>query len=75
MEHYISWVQVFFHPEGSKFPIEIGKFEFKAHGESDLFSQPFGVCQTKINKSGTIHAISYCNIHGLWENKKSIIVE
>jgi superoxide reductase len=29
----------------------------------------------KLNKSGKIFAISYCNIHGLWENSVDIIVE
>ena len=26
----------------------------------------------KINQPGTLHALSYCNIHGLWESKKEI---
>ncbi|RKZ00666.1 MAG: superoxide reductase, partial [Candidatus Hydrothermota bacterium] len=29
----------------------------------------------KTEKSGTILAASYCNIHGLWENSKELKVE
>jgi len=28
----------------------------------------------KIDKAGTLVAISYCNIHGLWESTKEIKV-
>ncbi len=33
-EHHIRWISVYFHPEGEKFPYQIGHFEFSAHGES-----------------------------------------
>ena len=29
----------------------------------------------KTEKSGTIFATSYCNIHGLWKNQKELKVE
>ena len=32
--HHIRWITVFFQPEGVKFPYQIGKAEFSAHGES-----------------------------------------
>ena len=28
----------------------------------------------KAEKSGTIYATSYCNIHGLWENSTDLVV-
>ena len=74
-EHYISWIKVYFHPEGAKFPIEIASFDFAAHGESDIFTDAYGVVKFKPNKSGTILASSYCNIHGLWENSQELKVE
>ncbi|KAB3540996.1 superoxide reductase [Alkaliphilus pronyensis] len=74
-EHYIAWFKVLFHPEGGKFPIELATFNFAAHGEGDNFTEPVGLSTIKLSKSGTIHAISYCNIHGLWENTKDIVVE
>ncbi len=39
-EHYISWIKVYFHPEGGNFPIEIGTYDFAAHGEYDVFTEP-----------------------------------
>lgn len=74
-EHYISWIKVYFQPEGHKFPIEIGSFDFSAHGESDLFTEPNACLNFKAEKSGTIYATSYCNIHGLWENSQELKVE
>jgi superoxide reductase len=74
-EHYISWIKVYFHPEGGNFPIEIGTYDFAAHGEHDAFTEPYVTLKFKAEKSGIILASSYCNIHGLWENSKEIIVE
>lgn len=81
-EHHIRWIEVYFQADGEKFPCQVGRFEFTAHGESSqgpnistIFAQPQVVCQMKTEKSGTIFAGSYCNIHGLWENSKSIKVE
>lgn len=75
MEHYISWIKVYFKPEGSNFPIEIGTYDFAAHGESELFSEPDVTLNFKASKSGTIFASSYCNIHGLWENAQELEVK
>jgi len=33
-EHHIRWISLYFHPEGEKFPYEIGKVDFNSHGES-----------------------------------------
>ncbi|KXZ39679.1 superoxide reductase [Alkalithermobacter thermoalcaliphilus JW-YL-7 = DSM 7308] len=74
-EHHISWIKVFFHPEGEKFPIELASFNFSSHGESSIFTEPVGLSNVVLSKSGTIYALSYCNIHGLWENSKDIVVE
>ena len=81
-EHHIRWIAVFFHPKGEKFPYQIGRFEFTAHGESvqapntsTVYTHPAVTCSFKTEKSGTILASSYCNIHGLWENSKELAVE
>lgn len=73
-EHYIAWIKVHFLPEKGKFPIEIGSYNFSAHGESDLFSEPLISTSFKTNVSGTIITSSYCNIHGLWENSAELKV-
>jgi superoxide reductase len=73
--HHIRWIEVYFQPEGSKFPFQVGRFDFTAHGESPdgpdtstVYTAPSVQCTFKTEKPGTIMASSYCNIHGLWEN-------
>lgn len=75
MDHHISWMKVYFHPEDGKFPVEIGTYEFRAHGEAELFTEPYIVTKFKTKKSGTILVASYCNIHGLWENSAELKVK
>lgn len=81
-EHHIRWIEVYFHPKGEKFPYQIGRFEFNAHGESvqgpntsTIFAQPIVTCNFKTEKTGAILASSYCNIHGLWEGNQDLNVE
>jgi len=81
-EHHIRWIEVYFHPQGEKFPYQIGRFEFNAHGESaqglnmsTIYAQPAIVCSFKTEKSGNILASSYCNIHGLWQNFQELAIE
>jgi len=78
-EHHISWVQLFFKPEGGKFTHQVGTFEFSAHGESaeganagPVYTHHSVTASLKIKKSGTLFAASLCNIHGLWESSKEI---
>ena len=73
-EHYIAWIKVYFLPEKGKFPIELGTYNFSAHGESDLLAEPIISTSFKTELSGTIIATSYCNIHGLWENTSELKV-
>jgi len=80
--HHISWIEVYFLPDGEKFPYEIGRFEFTSHGASaqgpdtsSIYTVPEVTVTFKTEKSGTILAASYCNIHGLWENSKELKVE
>lgn len=68
LEHHIAWIKVFVQPEGAKFPTEVGSYEFKAHGEEELFSVPKVTVNVKCPKKATVYALSYCNVHGLWEN-------
>ncbi|MFW5898790.1 MAG: class II SORL domain-containing protein [Candidatus Saliniplasma sp.] len=78
-EHHIRWIELYFHPEGEKFPYQLGKFEFTSHGESTegpdtstVYTEPKVKAVFKTEKPGTIVANSYCNIHGLWTNEKDI---
>ncbi|MFX1298297.1 MAG: class II SORL domain-containing protein [Promethearchaeota archaeon] len=75
-EHHISWINLYFLPEGEKFPYHIGKFDFNSHGASTqgantstVYTDPEITSSIKTEKSGTLIAFSYCNIHGLWKNE------
>ncbi len=81
-EHHIRWIRVFYSPEGDKFVYDIGLFEFNSHGESvkgpnegPVHTHSMAEFRFKASKPGTLHAVSYCNIHGLWESSKKIAVE
>lgn len=74
-EHHIDWINLYFHPEGEKFPHQVGHFAFTAHGEAvagpnqgSAYTAPEIVVVMKVTKAGTLYASSYCNIHGLWES-------
>jgi len=78
-EHHISWIEVYFLPEGEKFPYLLGKYEFTAHGASSqgpntsgVYTEPWITLNFKTQKSGTLYALSYCNIHGLWTNSADL---
>lgn len=78
-EHHISWISLFFHPSGEKFPYQIGRFEFMAHGASvngpntsTVYTHHAVTASFKTSKPGTIFALALCNIHGLWQSSKEI---
>lgn len=81
-EHHIEWIQLFFKPEKGKFPFEVGKFDFSGHGasikganEGPLYTEPKLNVTVRLKESGTLMAVSFCNIHGLWESNKEIKVQ
>jgi len=78
-EHHISWIDVYFQPEGDKFVYQVGHLEFVAHGESakganqgPVYTHPEAAFSMRVNTAGTLIAVSRCNIHGLWESSKEI---
>jgi superoxide reductase len=80
-EHHISWISLYFHPEGDKFTYDVGHYEFNAHGQSPagpnqgpVYTHHAVSASLKLSKAGTLHAVSYCNIHGLWESSKELTV-
>lgn len=80
-EHHIRWINLFFQADGEKFPYQIGRVEFCAHGEStqgpdtsSIYTGYEAVLSFKTEKSGALFASSYCNIHGLWESSRKITV-
>ncbi len=75
LEHHISWIKVFYIAEGSKFAVELSNNTFDSNGEGQNFTEPSVTGKYKLEKSGTIVALSYCNIHGLWESSLEVTVE
>jgi superoxide reductase len=80
-EHHIRWIEIYFLPQGEKFPYQVSKLEFTAHGESTqgpntsgVSTHPEAAIRFKTDKPGTIIASSYCNIHGLWQNATELSV-
>ena len=80
--HHISWIALYFLPEGEKFPFQIGRADFTAHGASVQGADTSGVythhaatVSFKTDKPGTIYAESLCNIHGLWKNARELKVK
>lgn len=78
-EHHIRWIEVYFLADGEKFPYQIARFDFAAHGESTqgpntstVYAHPEATCSFKTDKPGTLFASSYCNIHGVWQNARKI---
>lgn len=82
MEHHICWIQLYYKAADGAFLIELANLNFGAHGAvADItapgiaYSEPAGTVSAKLAQSGTLIALSYCNIHGLWESSKEITVE
>ncbi|HOC77384.1 MAG TPA: class II SORL domain-containing protein [Methanofastidiosum sp.] len=80
-EHHIRWIMLYYQPEGEKALYQVGNYEFTAHGESPqgpntgpIFTNHEVKTSLKIAKSGTLFAVSLCNIHGLWEYSKEVKV-
>ena len=79
-EHHIRWIEVYFLPDGGKFPYQIARIDLTAHGESaegpntsTVFTHPEATLSIKTDKKGTILASSYCNIHGLWQSTSELV--
>ncbi|MDP2994916.1 MAG: class II SORL domain-containing protein [Anaerolineales bacterium] len=78
-EHHIDWIDLYFHPEGEKFPHQVGHFAFTAHGEAvtgpnqgPVYTQPELIITLKVARPGVFHALALCNIHGLWESEQAL---
>ena len=76
VEHHIAWIALYYVAKGSQLPVELARAEFGAHGP-DIFTGPIlkttvRIPPTRISNSnsiGTLRAVTYCNLHGLWEGE------
>ncbi|MHC4714413.1 MAG: class II SORL domain-containing protein [Planctomycetota bacterium] len=77
--HHIRWISLYFQPDGEKFTYHVGQFEFAAHGESTkganegpVYANHEVAASMRVKTSGTLMALAYCNIHGVWESAREI---
>jgi len=80
-EHHIRWISLHFLPADRKQSYELAMFTFSAHGESvkgpdqgPVHTHHEGSTKVKTTVGGTLYALAYCNIHGLWRNSKELTV-
>ena len=70
VEHSIRRIEIYLHEEGRSFnPVFL-----TAVNLVPVYSEPDIKLNLKLNKGGTIYAVEYCNLHGLWEGRKAIKV-
>ncbi|MBS7288348.1 MAG: class II SORL domain-containing protein [Candidatus Freyarchaeota archaeon] len=70
VEHSIRRIEVYLHEDGRPFnPILLASATL-----TPVYTQPTLKLTLTLKKSGTLHAIEYCNLHGLWEARKKITV-
>ena len=74
VEHHIRWIQVYYTPDGGKFTFDLGRATFNSHGEGPIVTGSNADFHFTASASGTINAVSHCNIHGLWESSKKLSV-
>jgi len=71
VEHHIKWIQVFSEIEDRTHnPVHVATFDFEP-----TFAEPKIKFKMKLEKSATLIALEYCNLHGVWENSVKIEVE
>jgi len=70
VEHSIRWIEIYFDEDGRAFnPIHIATISL-----ASPHIEPNVRLRLILKKSGTLYAIGYCNLHGLWEARKKIRV-
>jgi superoxide reductase len=81
-EHHIRWIALYFLPVGTKFVFQVAHVEFTAHGEAigganqgPVYANHRATVSMRTSQPGTLLAMAYCNIHGLWQSGKPLAVE
>lgn len=71
VQHSIRWIEVYFQEEGRPFnPIHVARVDLAPE-----YAEPVVTLTLKLQKSGTLYVLEYCNLHGVWEARKRITVE
>ncbi|KUK15825.1 class II SORL domain-containing protein [Petrotoga olearia] len=69
VEHHIEWIDLFMQYDDDPNTVHVGRYIF-----GPVMGEPHVKAKIKLAKSGTLIALSHCNIHGLWENTKKVSV-
>jgi superoxide reductase len=70
VEHSIRRIELYVSEENRPFnPVLLSVVDL-----TPIYNDPDVKLSLKLNKSGTLYAIGYCNLHGLWEGQKNIKV-
>ena len=70
VEHHIAWIQLYALAEGSPALVNVGTFEF-----APTYGAPKVTFPVMLQKTSTLLALGYCNIHGLWDNSIEVSVQ
>ena len=70
VEHSIRKIEIYFYEENRPFnPVHLASTIL-----TPVYTDPDVKLTLKLNKGGTIYAVEYCSLHGLWEGRKEIKV-
>jgi len=68
--HSIRSIEVWFYEEGRSFnPVRIAVIELEPG-----YAEPTIEITMKVERSGVLYVLSYCNLHGIWEERVKIEV-
>ncbi|MBD3181586.1 desulfoferrodoxin [Candidatus Poribacteria bacterium] len=70
IEHHIKWIQVYAKQEGSRPVVHVATLDM-----GPTFADPKVTFTAMLEKTSTIYALEYCNIHGVWDNSVKVEVE
>ena len=70
IEHHIKWIQVYAKQEKARSVVHVGTFDL-----GPTYASPKVTFPVILQKSSTLYALEYCNVHGVWDNSVDIEVE
>ena len=70
IEHHIKWIQVYAKEEGARPVVHVGTFDL-----GPTFADPKVTFTAMLEKSSTLYALEYCNVHGVWDSSTEVEVE
>lgn len=74
-DQHIQWIQLYFQNTKGGELISIGKWEYMSTGNNIPVILPEARGRIRFTEAGTLYALVYCAVHGLWEASKPIEVE